>query len=271
MDELGQQYTVVFAINVTDPATECVCREGLGIATHYSSSPLPVICKDDSALFSRFLCAWCKAVGHEDDVIGFIVDRNGAEPVHCRLDVVFVDSLLPRLKVWIQTLWLYLDYNYSKFCFSRNSRLNGALRYTKKNKNPRWVHTLHCKYEKTTQSHSALSQHTCNPLSVNMQKFRERWVVVNSWADFCLKNWRILFSVPLATDPTLKPLVYKYTLNKDDNMALFILLFNPLAEPTYGYTVFTCCRLSLQTIVKMLNFCRHLLMSSCDSILYTEH
>ncbi len=43
MNELGQQYTVVFAMNVTDPASECVCREGLGIATPYSSSPLPVL------------------------------------------------------------------------------------------------------------------------------------------------------------------------------------------------------------------------------------
>jgi hypothetical protein len=27
MDELGQQYTVVFAINVTEPASECVCLQ----------------------------------------------------------------------------------------------------------------------------------------------------------------------------------------------------------------------------------------------------
>ncbi len=81
-----------------------MCVVGVGVATPCPPSP-PIcqfrnnLCNDDSALFSRFVRAWCKAVGHEDDVIGFVVDRNGAELVHCSLDVVFVDSLLPRLKV----------------------------------------------------------------------------------------------------------------------------------------------------------------------------
>ncbi len=139
-----------------------VCVERVWGLLHPTPPPPCQFCnnlrKDDSALFSRFVRAWCKAVGHEDDVIGFVIDRNGAELVHCCLDIVFVDSLLPRLKVWIQTLLLYLDYNYSKFSFSHNSRLNGALRYTKKNKNPRGVLTLHCKYKKTTLTLCGVSE-----------------------------------------------------------------------------------------------------------------
>jgi hypothetical protein len=59
-DDSGEQSTVVFALIVTEPASECVCVEwGGGVAL----SPPPrhanrfynSFCKDDSALFSRFL------------------------------------------------------------------------------------------------------------------------------------------------------------------------------------------------------------------------
>jgi hypothetical protein len=45
MDESGEQSTVVFAIIITEPAIVSVC--GAGSRDN--------LCKDDSALFSRFL------------------------------------------------------------------------------------------------------------------------------------------------------------------------------------------------------------------------
>ncbi len=59
MEEPGEQCTVVFALIVTEQATEGVFREGGGLLQ--PSPPPPStrfrnnLCKDDSALFSRFL------------------------------------------------------------------------------------------------------------------------------------------------------------------------------------------------------------------------
>jgi hypothetical protein len=58
MPESGEQSRVVFALIVTEPASECVCVEGGMVA---SALPPPTsmfrnnLFKDDSALFSRFL------------------------------------------------------------------------------------------------------------------------------------------------------------------------------------------------------------------------
>ncbi len=68
IEEPREQCTVVFALIVTDPASECVClclwtgcREGGGATTPPCLPPTSRfrnnLCKDDSALFSRFLHA----------------------------------------------------------------------------------------------------------------------------------------------------------------------------------------------------------------------
>ncbi len=59
MEEPEEQDTVVFALIVTEPASECVCGGGGG-GLHYTHPPTTShfrnnSCKDDSALFSRFL------------------------------------------------------------------------------------------------------------------------------------------------------------------------------------------------------------------------
>jgi hypothetical protein len=61
MEGHGEQFTVVFALIVAEPARECVCVgevEG-GVLLHPPPPPPPIsrsrnnLCKDDSALFSR--------------------------------------------------------------------------------------------------------------------------------------------------------------------------------------------------------------------------
>ncbi len=68
MEEPGEQYTVVFALIYTGPASECECMVGGG---GVSPPPSPTsrirnnLYKDDIALFSRFLHGrsqqrWCR-------------------------------------------------------------------------------------------------------------------------------------------------------------------------------------------------------------------
>jgi len=59
MEKPGEQFTVVFALTVTEPVCECVWRGG-GVDTLHPTLP-PIIRfrnKDDSELFSRFLHAY---------------------------------------------------------------------------------------------------------------------------------------------------------------------------------------------------------------------
>ncbi len=70
MEEPGEQCTVVFALIVTEPASECVCRGGGGGGWGAAPPPPPPppppptrrfrnnLWKDDSALFFRFLHGW---------------------------------------------------------------------------------------------------------------------------------------------------------------------------------------------------------------------
>ncbi len=62
MEEPGEQSTVVFALIEPEPASECVCVCMEGVEGGGLLHPLPLIsrfrnnlCKDDRALFSRFL------------------------------------------------------------------------------------------------------------------------------------------------------------------------------------------------------------------------
>jgi hypothetical protein len=52
MDESGEQCTIVFALIVAQPASECVCRGGGGATPSRFRNNF---CKDDSALFFIFL------------------------------------------------------------------------------------------------------------------------------------------------------------------------------------------------------------------------
>ena len=40
-----------------------------------------------------------KSIAADNDVVGFVGDGDGAQPVHRGVDVVLVDALLPRLDV----------------------------------------------------------------------------------------------------------------------------------------------------------------------------
>jgi hypothetical protein len=54
MEESGEQGTVVFALIVTEPASESVCMwPHLNPSSRFYNN----LCKDDTALFSRFLHA----------------------------------------------------------------------------------------------------------------------------------------------------------------------------------------------------------------------
>ncbi len=57
MEEPGEQWTVVFALIVTEPASGCVCLcvEGVQRGGPANSRFRNNLYKDDSALFSRFL------------------------------------------------------------------------------------------------------------------------------------------------------------------------------------------------------------------------
>jgi hypothetical protein len=54
-EDPGEQCTVVFALIVTEPASECVCKGGGATPPPPTSRFLNILCKDDSAMFSRFL------------------------------------------------------------------------------------------------------------------------------------------------------------------------------------------------------------------------
>ncbi len=51
IEETGEQCAVVFALIFTEPASDYVCVEVVGVAAPFRNN----LCKDDSALFSRFL------------------------------------------------------------------------------------------------------------------------------------------------------------------------------------------------------------------------